>query len=63
VRSILISDDRRLAIIDGRIIGPGDRIGQDTVIEIGEREVRFTDAQGRQVRVQLWEGRLGVIVR
>jgi hypothetical protein len=63
VRSILVSTDRQLAIIDGRIVGPGDRVGRDVVIDIGEREVTFADAAGREGRVQLWEARPGVIVR
>jgi len=63
VRSILVSNDRRLAIIDGRIVGPGDRVGRDVVMEIGEREVVFADAAGREGRVQLWAATPGVFVR
>ncbi len=63
LQSILISNGRRLAIIDGRIVGPGDRVGRDVVIDIGEREVTFADATGREGRVQLWAEKPGVVVR
>ena len=63
LRSILVSSDRRLAIIDGRIVGPGDRVGGDIVTEIGEREVVFADAAGREGRMQLWAATPGFFVR
>jgi len=63
LRSILISNDRRLAMIDGRIVGPGDRIGRDLVMEIGERDVVFADAAGREGRVHLWAATPGVFIR
>jgi hypothetical protein len=39
VTSILYSADRKLAIVNGRIARPGDRIGSTTIVEIRPRAV------------------------
>lgn len=63
VRSILLAPERRLALVDGRIVGPGDRVGGVTVVDITEEAVVFTDAQGRRQRMELPRAAPGVVVR
>jgi hypothetical protein len=53
VRSILISPSRRLAVVDGRIVGVGDTVGLYTVAEIEQSAVVFTLAGGERRRVPL----------
>jgi len=45
--TILYSPDRKLAIIDGRIVAPGDEIGGVRVIDITSRSVTLRDGRGR----------------
>jgi hypothetical protein len=54
--TILYSPDRRLAIIDGRIVGPGDEIRGARVIDITSNAVTLRDAQGRLRRLTLGSG-------
>ena len=51
--TILYSNDRRLAIVDGRIVQPGDDVRGARVIEIAPGEVLLRDAQGRVRRLTL----------
>jgi hypothetical protein len=53
VSTILVSEDRRLAMVDGRIVGVGDRVGQRTVAAIEPRVVVFREPSGVQIRVAL----------
>jgi len=53
VRSILVGTDRRLALVNGRIVGPGDRVGTAVVAEIHPRLVVLRDASGRRIPLQL----------
>ena len=53
VRSILVGDDRRLALVDGRIVGPGDRVGGAVVMDIGPRTVDVREAGGGRRRLEL----------
>jgi Tfp pilus assembly PilM family ATPase len=53
VRSILFSEERRLAIIDGRIVRPGDRLGTGFVQAIDRDSVVITTAAGRTKRLLL----------
>lgn len=53
VRSILFSADRRLAIVDGRIVGVGDAVGRYTVSAIEQGTVEFTTAAGERFRVSV----------
>jgi len=39
VTSILYSADRQLAIVNGRIARPGDRIGSSSIVEIRPRAI------------------------
>jgi len=56
VRSILYSADRRLAIVDGRIVGIGEQIGSYTVSAIDRDAVVFTTAAGARLRVSVHDG-------
>jgi len=51
VRTILYSADRRLAIVDGQIVGVGDAVGGYTVVDIEKGAVVFTAPSGERVRV------------
>jgi len=51
VRSILYSASRRLAVVDGRIVGVGDAAGDYTVVEIEQGAVVFAAPSGGRVRV------------
>ena len=51
--TILYSPDRKLAIIDGRIVQPGDDVRGARVIEITSMAVLLRDAQGRLRRLAL----------
>ena len=53
VRSILYSADRRLAIVDGRIVGVGDAVGGYTVADIEQDAVVFTAPSGERLRVSV----------
>ena len=53
VSSILISDGRRLARVDGQIVGPGDSLPVGTVQSIEPDAVVFEGADGRPRRVQI----------
>lgn len=39
VNAIIVSDERRIAIVNGRRVGVGDAIGDATVVAIGKAEV------------------------
>jgi len=41
VTAIFISDDRRVAVLDGVVVREGDRIGELVVEEIGSDSVRY----------------------
>jgi len=51
VGGILISQDRRLAVIDGVVAGVGDRVAGRTVERIETDAVIFREPSGREVRV------------
>ena len=51
VRTILFSANRRLAIVDGRIVGVGDAVGAYTVADIEKGAVVFSAPSGARVRV------------
>lgn len=54
--TILYSADRRLAIIDGRIVGIGDELRGAHVIDIAPGAVLLRDGQGRLRRLTLGAG-------
>ena len=51
--TILYSPDRKLAIVDGRIVGVGDEIRGARIVEITPTAVILRDAQGRLRRLAL----------
>jgi hypothetical protein len=51
VRSVLFSASRRLAIVDGRIVGVGESVGVYTVVEIERDAVIFAGPSGGRLRV------------
>jgi hypothetical protein len=53
VASILYSTGRRLAVIDGRIVRPSDRVGGATVIDILPKAVVLEFAEGDRRTVEL----------
>jgi hypothetical protein len=53
VGGVLISGDRRLAVVDGSVVGIGDRIGARTVAGIDPDAVILREPSGRQIRVPI----------
>ena len=45
--TILYSPDRKLAIVNGRIVGPGDDVNGARIVDITPTAVLLRDAQGR----------------
>jgi hypothetical protein len=56
IESILIDHTRRLAIIDGRIVGVGDAVGPRVVVRIDAEGVVLREPSGLNVRVPLRDG-------
>jgi hypothetical protein len=54
--TILYSPDRKLAIIDGRIVGPGDEVRGARIVDITPATVILRDGQGRLRRLTLASG-------
>jgi hypothetical protein len=57
ISTILVSPSRRLAMVDGHIVGVGDRVGQRTVSAIEPHVVVFREPSGAEIRVGLGAGR------
>lgn len=53
VASILYSTGRRLAVIDGRIVRPNDRVGDATVVDILPKAVVLELSDGERRTIQL----------
>ena len=53
VGGILVSADRKLAVVDGRVVGIGDKVGSWTVAGIEPNAVVLRDASGRETRVPI----------
>ena len=53
VDSILIDQERRLAIIDGAVVGVGDAVGPRSVMQIESDVVDFREPSGLIVRVHV----------
>jgi hypothetical protein len=60
ISAILASSDRPFAMINGRVVTVGDRVGQRVVTAIEPRTVVFREPSGVQVRVGLGGRFLGV---
>ena len=53
VGGVLISAGRRLAVVDGAVVGIGDKVGTRTVAGIESNAVVLREASGREVRVPI----------
>jgi hypothetical protein len=51
VEGILIAPERRLAVVDGTVVGVGDAVGSRHVVRIEADAVILRDSAGRDVRV------------
>jgi hypothetical protein len=51
--SILHSADRRLAVVNGRIVRAGDRVGSSTIVEIQPRAVVVESSRGARRLLEL----------
>jgi hypothetical protein len=58
VDSILIAGDRRLAIVDGAIVGVGDAVGSRTVAQVHAGAVVLREPSGLEVRLPLQSPRI-----
>lgn len=58
VGGVLISADRRLAVIDGAVVGIGDRVGTRTVADIEANAVVLREPSGNEIRLPI-RGRTG----
>jgi hypothetical protein len=56
VASILHSDERRLAVVNGRIVRAGDRIGSNTIVDIQPRAVIVESSRGGRRLLELRTG-------
>jgi hypothetical protein len=54
--TILYSPERKLAIVDGRIVGVGDQVRGARIVEITPSAVLLRDAQGRLRELTLGSG-------
>lgn len=53
VQTILFSPGRNVALVDGRIVKPGDRVGEGRVAEIGRDAVVVESPDGRRTSLAL----------
>jgi hypothetical protein len=49
----MISSARSLAIVDGNLVAPGDRIGGRTVVKIDREGVLLREPSGRELHVAI----------
>jgi hypothetical protein len=52
IDSVLIDQDRRLAILDGAVVGVGDLVGSRVVVAIAREAILLREPSGRIVRVR-----------
>ena len=53
IDTILVSSDRRLAVVDGAVVGVGDTLGQRTVARIEVDAVFLREPSGLEIRVPI----------
>jgi hypothetical protein len=53
VASILHSAERRLAVVNGRIVRTGDRLGSNTIVDIQQRAVVVESSRGGRRLLEL----------
>ena len=63
VTSILFSEGRRIARADGRIVGPGDRLGTGVVQSIEPGAVVIVEPDGRTRRFEIVRPVVGNVTR
>jgi hypothetical protein len=56
VDSILVSKDRRVAIVGGAIVGVGDSVGRRVVSQIERDGVVLREPSGYEIRIRLRQG-------
>jgi hypothetical protein len=61
INTILVSPERRLAILNGRVVTVGDAVGPRVVAAIEPREVILQEPSGVQIRVGLGGRVLGIV--
>jgi hypothetical protein len=61
VNSILVSPERRLAVLNGVIVREGDAVGSRVLIRIEPGAVLLREPSGREVRVPI-RRRVGMVV-
>ena len=59
VTAILVSRDRRLATVNGQVVGVGDHVGRRTVVAVDDRSVVFEEPSGVLIRIGLGGRLLG----
>ncbi|MFL6280884.1 MAG: hypothetical protein ACJ731_12285 [Vicinamibacterales bacterium] len=52
IDSVLIDQDRRLAILDGSVVGVGDSVGSRVVVAIAREAILLREPSGRMIRVR-----------
>ena len=52
IDTVLIDQDRRLAILDGAVVGIGDPVGSRVVVAIAREAILLREPSGRIVRVR-----------
>jgi hypothetical protein len=60
ITTILTSEDRRFALIDGRVVHVGDKVGQRVVTAIDARTVVLREPSGVRIRVGLGGRFIGI---
>jgi hypothetical protein len=53
IETILVSSDRRLAVIDGAFVGIGDTVGARSVVRIEVDAVFLREPSGLELRVPI----------
>lgn len=53
IDTILVSSDRRLAVIDGAFVGVGDTLGARTIVRIEVDAIYFREPSGLEIRVPI----------
>jgi hypothetical protein len=53
ISAILLSEGRRLAVVDGRVLGAGQRVGSWELVSVDRDRVVLRDASGVEQAVTL----------
>jgi MSHA biogenesis protein MshK len=55
LQSVLVADDRRVAVIGGRTVRVGERVGTWRLVRVGDAEATLRGPEGTKV-LKLWNG-------